>query len=266
MPEAGDHGGVDALVLLDGVHRLGKSPHVAGIDEAAGLAGLPEQEEGEPLVAAVRLHHDEPGALGSAEGAERGDAGRAVAKPPRGPARLDTSVEPILRNVHSTDDLVTVTCLARAIGGDQVTVRSYVTVASIPGPPTVVAGRGTGDIARSSGSESPSNLKASVAFIAQNRPCEIQGESRVGGRGRCHYAPNSRFTRPRRVCTCGFGEVDAEAIAAALVAAGHFGGGMPEWLDVGFVDFGRGGEAGPEGMAGEGQCPLALDERRAGPR
>ena len=42
---------------------------------------------------------------------------------------------------------------------------------------------------------------------------------------------------------------------------------MPELaLDVGFVDFGRGGEVGPEGMAGEGQCPLALDERRAGPR
>ena len=54
---------------------------------------------------------------------------------------------------------------------------------------------------------------------------------------------------------------------AALVAAGHFGGGMAELaLDVGLVDFGRGGEAGPEGMAGEGQRPLALGERRAGPR
>jgi hypothetical protein len=106
LPEAGDHGGVDAVGLLQGAHRLGKAPHVAGIDEAAGLAGLPEQEEGEPLVAAARLHHDEPGALGSAEGAERGDAGRVVAKPLRGPARLDMSVEPILRNVHSTDDLV----------------------------------------------------------------------------------------------------------------------------------------------------------------
>src|SRR6478672_9912599 len=42
----------------------------------------------------------------------------------------------------------TVTCLARAIGGNQATVRSYVTVAKIPGSPTVVAGGGTGDIAR----------------------------------------------------------------------------------------------------------------------
>src|SRR6476619_4860882 len=42
----------------------------------------------------------------------------------------------------------TVTCLARAIGGNQATVRSYVTVAKIPGSPTVVAGGGTGDIVR----------------------------------------------------------------------------------------------------------------------
>lgn len=40
------------------------------------------------------------------------------------------------------------------------------------------------------------------------------------------------------------GQVDAEAISAALIAAGHLRGGMAElFLDIAFVDLGRRGEA-----------------------
>ena len=48
------------------------------------------------------------------------------------------------------------------------------------------------------------------------------------------------------------GEIDPEPVAAALVAAGHFGRGVAELLlDVALVDLGRGGEAGAQRMAGE---------------
>ena len=43
-PKRGDHGGVDDDGL-QGAHHLGKAPHVAGIDEAAGLAGLPSRRK-----------------------------------------------------------------------------------------------------------------------------------------------------------------------------------------------------------------------------
>ena len=118
------------------------------VDEAAGQAGLPEQEEGEPLVAAARLHHDEPGALGSAEGAERGDAGRVVAKPLRGPARLEMGGEPILGDIHSTDDGVhgNLPCACDWWRpSDCSVVRDR---AEIPGSPTVGAGGVSGDFAR----------------------------------------------------------------------------------------------------------------------
>ncbi len=43
----------------------------------------------------------------------------------------------------------------------------------------------------------------------------------------------------------GFRQVDAKPIAAALVAAGHFGAGVAELsLHVAFLDFRRRGEAG----------------------
>ncbi len=57
-------------------------------------------------------------------------------------------------------------------------------------------------------------------------------------------------------CLC---EIDAEAIAAALVCARHLGRGMAELLlHVAFVDLGRGGEAGPQRMAGKEAATLAF--------
>jgi hypothetical protein len=57
--------------------------------------------------------------------------------------------------------------------------------------------------------------------------------------------------------SCGLGEVDAEALAAALVAPGHLGARMTKLLlDVALVDLGRGGEAGAQRMAGELLPPL----------
>ena len=45
----------------------------------------------------------------------------------------------------------------------------------------------------------------------------------------------------------GLGEVDAEAIATALVAAGHFGAGVAElFLHIALVDLGGGGQAGAQ--------------------
>lgn len=60
-------------------------------------------------------------------------------------------------------------------------------------------------------------------------------------------------TRQRMCCRlqpCGCGEIDAEAIAAALIVAGHFGTGVTEvFLDIAFVDVGIGGKACAQGMA-----------------
>jgi hypothetical protein len=52
--------------------------------------------------------------------------------------------------------------------------------------------------------------------------------------------------------TSRLGQVDTEAIAAALVAAGHFGAGVTElFLHVALVDLGAGSESGPQRMSGE---------------
>ena len=54
-----------------------------------------------------------------------------------------------------------------------------------------------------------------------------------------------------------FGKVDAEAVAAALVAAGHLGRGVTEWLlDVSLVHLSAAGEAGAQGVAGVELYPL----------
>src|SRR6476619_6159348 len=68
----------------------------------------------------------------------------------------------------------TVTCLARAIGGNQATVRSYVTVAKIPGSPTVVAGGGTGDIVRLRVGW-PSNPKRRRFHCTKSSLCRYKG-------------------------------------------------------------------------------------------
>src|SRR6476646_6833246 len=73
----------------------------------------------------------------------------------------------------------TVTCLARAIGGNQATVRSYVTVAKIPGSPTVVAGGGTGDIARLRVGW-PSNPKRRRFHCTRSPLCRYKGAIQKG--------------------------------------------------------------------------------------
>ena len=55
------------------------------------------------------------------------------------------------------------------------------------------------------------------------------------------------------------GEVDPEAVAAPLVAAGHFRRSVAEvLLDVAFVDLGRRGEPGAQRMPGKLLLPVAF--------
>jgi hypothetical protein len=64
-----------------------------------------------------------------------------------------------------------------------------------------------------------------------------------------------------RLQSSGSGEVYPEAIAPALIAAGHFGGGMAKlFLDVTFVDLGRRGKASVKGMTGELEGAFDLAE------
>ena len=73
------------------------------------------------------------------------------------------------------------------------------------------------------------------------------------GRGAAARFPRSQARR--------LGQIDPEPVAAALVAPGHFGGGVAELLlHVALVDLGRGGEAGAQRMAREFPLPLALGE------
>ena len=59
----------------------------------------------------------------------------------------------------------------------------------------------------------------------------------------------------------GFGEIDPEPVAAALVAPGHLRRGVAElFLHAAFVDLGGGGEAGAQRMAGEFPRPFALGQ------
>ena len=62
--------------------------------------------------------------------------------------------------------------------------------------------------------------------------------------------------KPRRL-----GEIDAEAVAAALVASGHLRRGVAElFLHPAFVDFRGGGQAGAQRMAGEFPLSVALGQ------
>ena len=57
------------------------------------------------------------------------------------------------------------------------------------------------------------------------------------------------------------GEIDAKAVAAALIAAGHFGGGVAEvLLHIALVDLGGRGEASAQRMPRECLLPLALGQ------
>ena len=86
----------------------------------------------------------------AAEGRELGDPGYIIAKTLERSGWLHMGVQPVLRNIHSTDDLGHGN-LPCAYDWNPTTVRSCVTVAKIPGSPTVVAGGLTGDIAKRRG-------------------------------------------------------------------------------------------------------------------
>src|SRR5271156_6149590 len=90
-----------------------------------------------------------------------------------------------------------------------------------------------------------------------NRPVDrLAGYETTGtpGRGRRSTAASRRRLQPRRL-----GEIDPKPVAAALVAPGHFGGGVAELLlHPAFVDLGGGGEAGAQRMAGEFLPPVRL--------
>src|SRR6476660_3565514 len=90
----------------------------------------------------------------------------------------------------------TVTCLARAIGGNQATVRSYVTVAKIPGSPTVVAGGGTGDIARLRVGW-PSNPKRRRFHRTKSPLCRYKGAVPEEAHGKSHRVFSSPPPHPR---------------------------------------------------------------------
>lgn len=75
--------------------------------------------------------------------------------------------------------------------------------------------------------------------------------------------PGSRrhSTTGRPSQPCRLGEIDAEAVAFPLIAAGHFGAGVTEmFLDMGLLDLRGAGEACAKGMAGEGAFAFALGE------
>ena len=79
--------------------------------------------------------------------------------------------------------------------------------------------------------------------------------SHRGREGIPRWVPNPPMTAPP---PC---EVDTKAVAAALVAAGHFGAGVAEmFLHVALIDLGVGGEAGAQRMSGEFSSPLSLGE------
>src|SRR3984957_160991 len=91
---------------------------------------------------------------------------------------------------------------------------------------------------------------ASWRFVSRQSPILAGEPAAVGARQGASRSP----LKPR-----GFGEVDLEPVAFALVAAGDFCAGVAEMLlDMGLLDRGRGGQAGAQRMATEGDPPLAL--------
>jgi hypothetical protein len=74
--------------------------------------------------------------------------------------------------------------------------------------------------------------KVEAAIARQARDSRKSGDAWATAREACSPMPR------------GLGEIDFEAVAFALVAAGHLGAGVAEMLlPMGFFDLGRGGEA-----------------------
>jgi hypothetical protein len=95
-------------------------------------------------------------------------------------------------------------------------------------------------------------LKAAACGVGRvrRRPVIRDGSRRAGG---------ARRPDRRRSQAGGLGQVDAEAVAPALVAAGHLGGGMAEVaLDGALLGLGRGGQPGAQRVAGEQLAPPAV--------
>ena len=95
-------------------------------------------------------------------------------------------------------------------------------------------------------------LKAAACGVGRvrRRPVIREGGRRAGG---------ARRPDRRRSQAGGLGQVDAEAVAPTLVAAGHLGGGMAEVaLDGALLGLGRGGQPGAQRVAGEQLAPPAV--------
>src|SRR5581483_4605542 len=148
--KAGDDGGIESVGLFQDTHRLGVAPHALGVGQAAGNADFPQRQEGHPLKATGRFHRHELHVMSTTERGQLGDPRRIVIETRERSRWRYMSIQPALRNIHSTDDLGHGN-LPCTYDWKPTTVRSCVTVAKIPGSPTVVAGGRTGDIAKRRG-------------------------------------------------------------------------------------------------------------------
>jgi hypothetical protein len=102
---SGDDARVDPVGLFQQAQALGQPSHRARIDDGAGHALGPQQAEGQLLISAARLHHHQLDRVPVAERQQRLHAlGRSL-DADLGPLKTDARVQPLTRNVHSTDDL-----------------------------------------------------------------------------------------------------------------------------------------------------------------
>ena len=102
---ASDDLGIDSVGLLQTAHCLGKVSDRQRIDHGAGQPGLPQTEEGGLLIAAAGLHHHQFGPRLAAKRRQRRHPFAGVGHPRERPRRTGKNVEPVLRNIHSTNDL-----------------------------------------------------------------------------------------------------------------------------------------------------------------
>lgn len=102
---------------------------------------LRQKQEGRPFVAARCLHRHQLDTLRPAQIGQSANPCRIVAEALKETHGTHIGIQPILRNIHSTNHSVHGN-LPCACGWNQATIRSYVTIAAIPGSSTVVTGGG----------------------------------------------------------------------------------------------------------------------------
>ena len=86
-------------------------------------------------------------------------------------------------------------------------------------------------------------------------------EPREGGREKPRRRADLGVAGASRLQARGLGQVHSEAVAAPLVAAGHFRRSVAEvLLDVAFVDLGRRGEPGAQRVPGKLLLPVAFGQ------